>query len=100
MNSSSRSQQATQRPMSHQMARRFTTRPMTSEYREKFAEVPSCHASMSNKPLSPYDPNARRSRCVMPDAKVHWKNASTIVFDNGMHFQHKTRCDSEHAQRA
>mmetsp|Transcript_38031 Transcript_38031/g.80524 ORF Transcript_38031/g.80524 Transcript_38031/m.80524 type:complete len:150 (-) Transcript_38031:66-515(-) len=51
-----------------------------SEYQKHFREVPHCYASMDRKPLTPYHPNAPRSRLAMEDAPVPLKNASTIEF--------------------
>eukprot|EP00418_Pyrodinium_bahamense_P066829 CAMPEP_0179093220 /NCGR_PEP_ID=MMETSP0796-20121207/42679_1 /TAXON_ID=73915 /ORGANISM="Pyrodinium bahamense, Strain pbaha01" /LENGTH=155 /DNA_ID=CAMNT_0020790847 /DNA_START=53 /DNA_END=520 /DNA_ORIENTATION=- len=55
-----------------------------SEHQHKMRELPYCYASMDNKPLTPYNPNAYRSRLAVDDALVPFKNASTIEFNSGM----------------
>lgn len=84
-----------QRPASMPMSARSTRLAgasmveQSSEYREHFRESQNCYASMSKKPLTPYHPNAFRSRLMEPSFKPPMKNASSIVFDSGMHHCHK-----------
>jgi len=67
----------------------------TSEYNERYREVPHCYASMEKKPLIPYHPEASRSRLAVEDAAVPVKNASTIEFKD-IHCCHKRRWMTTH----
>mmetsp|Transcript_101557 Transcript_101557/g.262491 ORF Transcript_101557/g.262491 Transcript_101557/m.262491 type:complete len:175 (-) Transcript_101557:157-681(-) len=62
-----------------------------SEQAGTYREQPYCFASMDRKPLTPYDPNAFRSRLAVDDAPVPYKNSSTIEFNDGLHCCHKKR---------
>eukprot|EP00413_Alexandrium_margalefii_P022748 CAMPEP_0204572926 /NCGR_PEP_ID=MMETSP0661-20131031/39731_1 /ASSEMBLY_ACC=CAM_ASM_000606 /TAXON_ID=109239 /ORGANISM="Alexandrium margalefi, Strain AMGDE01CS-322" /LENGTH=155 /DNA_ID=CAMNT_0051581305 /DNA_START=98 /DNA_END=565 /DNA_ORIENTATION=- len=67
----------------------------TSEHASQFKQVPHCYASMDRKPLTPYEPNAYRSRLAAEDAPVPLKNASTIEF-NDPSMCHKRRFVTTH----
>jgi hypothetical protein len=67
-----------------------------SESRSSFREAPYCYASMQRKPLTPYHPNAHRSRLAQPDAPVPCKNSSSIDFNSGLHICHKRRFMTQH----
>eukprot|EP00927_Polykrikos_kofoidii_P076972 TRINITY_DN73970_c0_g1_i1.p1 TRINITY_DN73970_c0_g1~~TRINITY_DN73970_c0_g1_i1.p1 ORF type:complete len:163 (+),score=16.67 TRINITY_DN73970_c0_g1_i1:83-571(+) len=67
-----------------------------SEGAAKYRENPYCYASMDNKPLIPYSPNAQRSRLAIDDPPVPFKNASTIEFSDGIHTCHKKRFVTTH----
>merc|ERR1740121_3334366 len=49
-----------------------------SEHQASYREAPHCFASMEGKPLMPYSPNSLRSRLVVDDVAIPYKNASTI----------------------
>ncbi|CAK0873005.1 unnamed protein product [Prorocentrum cordatum] len=91
-----------QRPASMPMSARSTRLAgasmveQSSEYRQHFKENQNCYASMSKKPLTPYHPNAFRSRLMEPSFKPPMKNESSIVFDSGMHYCHKRRFTTTH----
>lgn len=55
-----------------------------SEYARQFRERPVCYSSMDKKPLTTYDPLHYRSRNMIPDIVMPYKNASIVSFDAGM----------------
>merc|ERR1711964_768536 len=54
------------------------------EYSRQFAERPFCYSSMDNKPMALYDPLHYRSRNMIEDVVMPYKNASVVNFDAGM----------------
>lgn len=50
----------------------------TSTAQDNYSQPRVCHSSMRNKPLSPYNPNAQRSRLAPVDYKVNYGNASNF----------------------
>ncbi|KAF4690847.1 hypothetical protein FOZ60_016819 [Perkinsus olseni] len=63
----------------------------TSEYGAQFRDRPLCYSTMAQKPLTSYSPTSMRSRNRQAGVKPPSKNASQIVFNDGINADAKKR---------